>query len=178
MTRTELLGTVYLAVEIETTPRGLDAAEYGLSAAPDVVNVAPGEGAVGIGLATISLTTSATNAELLLPDAFPAGLSISQTADSRGAVFYLDSAIAGGAEIDESIALTVSRTDNANYAPLERTARIRISALAQPPAREETGRIVDGATYSNAQIADLRTGDYANATFAPGRRGKQRGLAD
>ena len=167
MTQAELLGTVFMRVGVEVSARPLSAGDYGLSeAAAEVATVAAGAGAVGLAVATVSLTTSATNAEVVLPGAFPAGLSISRTADTRGAVFYLSSALAGGAEVDEDVALTVSRTDNANYAPLERIARVRVSALQQAAAAEAAGRIVDGAPFASADVANLKTGDYAEATFA------------
>ena len=165
MTQAELLGTVFMRVGVEISARPLSADDYGLSAGPGNVFVVAGAGAVGSAVATISLTTSATNAEVLLPSAFPAGLSISQTADSRGVVFYLASALAGGAEIDESVALTVSRTDDANYSPLERIARIRVSALQEAAALEFSARSTDGKPHSAEKFANLRTGDYANATF-------------
>ena len=166
MTQTELLGTVFMRVAVEVSPRPLSADDYGLSAPPDVVTVAAGDGAVGAAVATVSLTTSATDAQVVLPEAFPSGLSISQTADTFGAVFYLASALASESVLDEVGTLTVSLTDNANYAPLERTARIRVSALAQSAALETSGRIVDGAAFSSANVANLKAGDYANATFA------------
>ena len=166
MTQAELLGTVYLAAAFEITPRPLSADEYGLSAAPDVVTVAAGDGAVGEEVAAVSLTAAAAGAEVVLPDVFPGGVSMSLLSDARGAAFYLTTALAGGAEIDETTALTVSLTDNANYAPLERAARIRVSALAQPVALETAGRIVDGAPFASADAANLKTGDYANAIFA------------
>ena len=155
--------TVTISLHLIREARDLDPAEYGLSAGPG--NVVAAAGAVGVAVATISLTTSATNAEVLLPSAFPAGLSISQTADSRGVVFYLASALAGGAEIDESVALTVSRTDDANYSPLERIARVRVSALQEAAALEFSARSTDGKPHSAEKFANLRTGDYANATF-------------
>ena len=166
MTQTELLGTVFMQVAIEVSPRPLSADEYGLSAAPDVVTVAAGDGAVGEEVAAVSLTAAAAGAEVVLPDVFPGGVSMSLLSDARGAAFYLTTALAGGAEIDETTALTVSLTGNANYAPLERAARIRVSALAQPVALETAGRIVDGAPFASADVANLKTGDYANATFA------------
>ena len=166
LTQAELLGTVYLSAEFEITPRALSADDYGLSAAPENVVVAAGAGSAGSAVATISLTTSATDAQVVLPEAFPSGISISQTADTFGAVFYLASALASESVLDEVGTLTVSLTDNANYAPLERTARIQVSALAQSAALETSGRIVDGAAFSSANVANLKTGDYANATFA------------
>ena len=166
MTQAELLGTVFMRVAVEVLPRPLSADDYGLSAAPDVVTVAAGDGAAGAAVATIALTTSATDAQVVLPDAFPSGLSISRTADTFGAVYYLASGLASESVLDEVGTLTVSLTDNANYAPLERTARIRVSALAQFVALETSGRIADGAVFSSDNVANLKTGDYANAVFA------------
>ena len=91
MTQAELLGTVYLAAAFEITPRPLSADEYGLSAAPDVVTVAAGDGAAGAAVATIALTTSATDAQVVLPDGVPRpGFPFRGLADTFGAVFYLD----------------------------------------------------------------------------------------
>ena len=61
--------------------------------------------------------------------------------------------------------MTVSRTDDANYSPLERIARIRVSALQQAAALEFSARSTDGKPHSAEKFANLRTGDYANATF-------------
>ena len=157
-----LLGTVYLEATIAISQRTPDANEYGLLQLAETVTVAAGEGAVGESIGFVSLTAGA-DAEALLPADFPGGVSMSLLADSRGAAFYLTVAVESEGVLEGTATLTVSISDNANYTTLERTAEVRISALRQQGTIDAVGRIIDNNPFASGNIAELKTGDYANA---------------
>ena len=165
-----LLGTVYLEVTAEVLARGLDPAEFEFDAPAEAVVVAAGAGAVGAELAALSLTAGAdADAIATLPAEFPAGLSATPLADSRGATYYLAAALAGGEEIARTATLIVTLVGNPNYTALEQTAALRISALLQPAPVEGEGLLGPNGEAFDAggkAVFELRIGDYANATFA------------
>ena len=157
-----------MEVTAEVLARDLNPAEFEFDAPADAIVVAAGAGAVGAEIAALSLTAGAdADANVILPDEFPAGLSAIALADNRGATYYLASALASGEEISRTATLTVTLAGNANYTALEQTVPLLISALRQAAAVEGEGLLgPNGEAFGSKNVAVLRVGDYANATFA------------
>ena len=164
MTHPGLLGTLAFEVAANIVRRPLDPAEYGLSA-PIAAVVAPGAAVVGLQIGVASLTagadaTIAAPPQTSLPN--PPFLTLSLLADSRGIAARIAAPFAEGEERTVEIPLTVSRPGE-NYAPLEISATVIVRALSRPRLIEESATAVP---HSDANVANLKTGDFANATFA------------
>ena len=164
MTHPGLLGTLAFEVAANIVRRPLDPAEYGLSA-PIAAVVAPGAAVVGLQIGVASLTagadaTIAAPPQTSLPN--PPFLTLSLLADSRGIAARIAAPFAEGEERTVEIPLTVSRPGE-NYAPLEISATVMVRALSRPRLIEESATAVP---HSDANVANLKTGDFANATFA------------
>ena len=162
MTQPDLLGTVAFEVAANISPRPLDAAEYGVSGTPPVT-IVPGPNGVGLEIAAATLTGGAADAVLAIPDPanFPGKISLALSADQRGFTVFVTAAFASEETAEIVIPLTVSRPGG-NYAPVQISAPVAVTALRQPALIEESAA---GTPYNESNIANLKTGDFANATF-------------
>ena len=163
MTHPDLLGTVAFEIAANISPRALVAADYGVSGSPAAV-IVPGPNGVGLSVAAATLTGGAADAVLSIPDPanFPAKLSLALSADERGFTVFVTAAFASEEATEIVIPLTVSRPGG-NYAPLQISAPVTVSALRQPALIEESAV---GIPHNESNLAELKTGDFANATFA------------
>ena len=163
MTQTELLGTVAIEVTANIAPRPLEAAEYGLSELP-LVTIVPGPSGVGLEIAAATLTGGAAEAVLAIPDPanFPDKISLALGADRRGFTVFVTAAFTSDETAEIGVPLVVSLPDE-NYAPLNVVVSVTVQALRQPDLIDESA---SGVPYSESNIANLKTGVFANATFA------------
>ena len=127
------------------------------------VTIVPGPNGVGLEVAAATLTGGAADAVLAIPAPadFPDKLSLALGADGRGFTVFVTAAFASEESADIVIPLTVSRPGG-NYAPVQISAPVAVTALRRPALIEDSGR----APYNAPNIANLKTGDFANATFA------------
>ena len=161
MTQSELLGTVAFEVAANISPRPLVAADYGVSELP-LVTIVPGPNGVGLEIASATLTGGAADAVLAIPDPanFPDKLSLALSADERGFTLFVTAAFTSEEVAEIGVPFIVSRPGG-NYAPLDAVASVTVRALRQPDLIEQSAA---GIPYSQANIANLKTGVFENAT--------------
>ena len=161
MTQSELLGTVAFEVAANISPRPLVAADYGVSELP-LVTIVPGPNGVGLEIASATLTGGAADAVLAIPDPanFPDKLSLALSADERGFTLFVTAAFTSEEVAEIGVPFIVSRPGG-NYAPLDAVASVTVRALRQPDLIEQSAA---GIPYSAANIVNLKTGVFENAT--------------
>ena len=162
LTATDLLGTVLMEFAATVNPRPLNADRFGLSPALSAVTIAAGGGAVGLELARVSLSETAAEAVVVLPDSFPDNVSLALESGDREAVFYLTARLDGGSVTVAAAQLTV--TLDGNHLPLAQDVRVQISALQNPARVTLEGKIPADNAYFNNNLHNFKTEVYAGAT--------------
>ena len=161
MTQTDLLGALSIQITANINRRPLDPAEYGLSE-PATIIIAQGPSPVGLSVGVATLTGGAPDATIALPATFPSNISLALNENARGFAIYISDEFQSKGTTESRVIITVSRPDE-NYAPAESKVTIFVRALPQPALIEES--VVGVATHEDANVANLKTGDLADATL-------------